>query len=109
MALQYSRWERRDNADRDALGRAALAACRSARTDTRRARFYWASADEIVILTEAPETRDFFGDPTAEGAAAAFGLSDLARRVDYQLWAEAGRGEQTFRLAEQAKLVGTRN
>lgn len=108
MAIQYSRWERRDGADRDALGRAALAACRATRTDTSRSRFYWASADEIVILAEAPETRDFFREPTAEGAAAYFALSDLARRVDYQLWAEAGRGEQTWRLAEQAKLAGAR-
>lgn len=109
MALEYSRWERRDNADRDALGRAALAYCRATRTDTSRARFYWASADEIVILAEAPETRDFFGDATPQGAAAAFGLSDLAHRVDFQLWMEAGRGEQTYRLAEEAKLVGARN
>lgn len=108
MAIQYSRWERRDNAGRDALGHAALALCRAIRSDTSRARFYWASADEIVILAEAPETRDFFADPTPQGASAAFALSDLAHRTDYQLWAEAGRGEQTYRLAEEAKLAGAR-
>lgn len=108
MAIQYSRWERRDGADRDALGKAALAACRAARTDDSRTRFYWASMDEIVFLTEAPELRDFFAGTTPELASALFAFSDLARRTDYQLWSDAGRGEQTYRAAQEAQLAGAR-
>jgi hypothetical protein len=110
MAIQYQRWERRDGANRDALGKAALSYCRALRTDTRSARFYWATPDTVTILVQAPEVSDFYGGAaTPEGARATFTLSDLASMAATENWTDAGRGEQTFRAAQQGQLAGSRN
>ena len=55
MVIGYGRWDRRDGADRDRLGQAALAFCRALRSETgvQDARFYWSGVDSLVVLTDA--------------------------------------------------------
>ncbi len=55
MPLHVYKYERRDDADRDDLGRAALAACRAARAveGVRSSHFYWVDADTIATVTDA--------------------------------------------------------
>ena len=105
MPLHVTKWERRDGADRDALGTAALTMCRFARSNegVRNARFYWANTDTVAILVDADPGAwgpGSAGDPTAEGAQAIFGLSDLAHGVAQETWGEAGAGEALFRMKE---------
>lgn len=101
MAIQITRWERRDNADRDALGHAALNHCRAVRATEgmRSARFYWANTDTIAVLADAESQEVFDRPPTPDGAKAAFALSDLARPVGMERWMEPGAGEQAFRMS----------
>jgi hypothetical protein len=99
--MLVSRWERRDSADRDALGRAALDLCRVNRANAgvRSARFFWGSTDHVVFLTEAESAEVFDRPATPEQARAAFALSDLARPVSTERWADARAGEDTFHRA----------
>ena len=55
MPLHVTKRERRDGADRDALGTAALTMCRFARSNegVRNARFYWANIDTVAIIVDA--------------------------------------------------------
>ena len=104
MPMFVSKWERRDTADRDALGHAALNICRWSRAQdgVRDARFYWADADTVAFVTTvAPGSRWGIGSglpPTADGAKVQFALSDLSRMVSTEAWQDAGVGEQAFRL-----------
>jgi hypothetical protein len=54
MPIQLSVWERRDNGNREALGNAALEACRIVRKvkGITSCRFYWSGSEYIVVLTE---------------------------------------------------------
>ena len=104
MPLFISKWERRDGADRDALGRAALNVCRWARAQesVRDARFYWANADTVAFVTGVePGGRWGIGSglpPTADGSRVQFALSDLARLGSSEEWQDANVGEQAFRM-----------
>ncbi len=101
MAIQITRWERRDNADRNALGQAALDACRASRgiEGTRSCRFYWTSTDGIAMLWDA-ESAEVFDQPgTADQARAVFALADLARAVDMERWADPRTGQDVYRRA----------
>jgi hypothetical protein len=104
MPLFVSKWERRDGADRDALGRAALNLCRWARSQegVRDARFYWAGTDTVAFVTTVePGGRWGIGSgnpPTPDGSKVQFALSDLARVVANEAWADAATGEQSFRM-----------
>ena len=100
MSIQLIVLERRDSADRVALGNAALAACRIIRTrdGIRSSRFYWYGADTVVILTEG-EAEALDAPIDEDYARAAFDLSDLARMtMDWRL-VEPRVGEETYRLA----------
>ena len=100
MPIQLYVCERRDNADRMALGNAALAACRSirAREGINASRFYWYGADTVVILTEGEAAAlDAPGD--ADYARAAFDLMDLARMTMNWRLTDPGSGEETYRRA----------
>jgi hypothetical protein len=101
MPILVGRWERRDNADRNALGRAALDVCRANRAadGVRGSRFFWASTDHIVTMTEAESAQVFDQPATADQARAAFALSDLARPVSTERWADPRAGEDTFHRA----------
>lgn len=101
MAILISRYERRDAADRDAMGRAALELCRACRAveGYRSMRFYWTSADGIAFISDA-ESQEVFDRPgTPDVLRAAFALSDLARNVGSERWTSAGEGEAAFRGA----------
>lgn len=104
MPLHVAKWERRDNADRDALGSAALTVCRNARgvDGVRNARFYWANPDTVAIMVDAEPGSWGPGSgsgPTPEGAKAMFGLSNLARMTSSETWGEARTGEEAYRMS----------
>lgn len=101
MAIMVGRWERRDNADREALGSAALAYCRAvkAREGMRGSRFFWLSADRIVVQTEADSAQAFDQPADVDTAKALFALSDLARAVDTERWMDPRAGQAAYRSA----------
>jgi hypothetical protein len=103
MAMQVSWWERRDGADRDALGRAALAYRRAARAQdgVRGARFYWLGPDALVVAEDVESLDIPSTSLTADQARAAFALADLARRTSQERWQDAGVGEAFYRLADR--------
>ncbi len=101
MAMQVSWWERRDQADRDALGRAALEHCRALRTSEglRSARFYWLGPDTLVLVEEV-ESLDVPSETMQpDQARTLFALADLARQTRYERWQDPGQGEAFYRLA----------
>ena len=104
MPLFVYKFEGRDGADRDALGRAALNYCRWARAQegVRDSRFYWATADTVAFVTTVERGGRFgpgSGLPaTPEGAKVFFDVSDLARQTMGETWGDADAGEQTFRM-----------
>ena len=107
MALQVSWWERRDHADRDALGRAALAHCRALRAGEgmRSARFYWLGPDALVLVEDV-ESLDIPSEAmAADQAQTFFALADLARQTRAERWQDPGRGEAFYRLADRAPAV----
>ena len=101
MAMQVSWWERRDSADRDALGHAALAYCRAARAQpgVRSARFYWLGPDTLVLVEDV-ESLDIPAEAfQADQARTLFALADLAQRTRAERWQDPGQGEAFYRLA----------
>ncbi len=101
MAMEVSWWERRDGADREALGQAALAHCRVLRqTPGRRsARFYWSGPDTLVLVEDV-ESLDVPSEELAdEDARTFFALADLARQTRQERWQDPGPGEVFYRLA----------
>ncbi len=101
MALRATYWERRDNADRQALGNTAYDFCRALRgpKGMRNCRYYWTNADTIVILGDA-ESAEVFDQPgTPELGKAAFALSDLARSVRDERWIDPRQGVEAYRQA----------
>jgi hypothetical protein len=103
MAMQVSWWERRDAADRDALGRAALAHCRALRTreGMQGARFYWLGPDAVVLVEEV-ESLDIPSEGMApDQAQTFFALADLARQTRDERWQDPGSGEAFYRLARR--------
>ncbi|HZU73696.1 MAG TPA: hypothetical protein VE990_13080 [Acidimicrobiales bacterium] len=100
MAAALVRYERRDGADRAAMGVAAFNLCRAARHQgARSSRFFWTSADSIVILSEADSAHLFDDEPKPELAQALFALADLARQVSNERWIDPRDGESTYHTA----------
>jgi hypothetical protein len=101
MAIIVGRWERRDSADRQDMGGAALAYCQAlkARDGVRGARFFWVSPDRIAIQTEADSQQVFDEAPDAETAKALFALADLAQAVDTERWMDPRDGQAAYRNA----------
>ena len=93
-------WERRDNADRNDLGNAALAVCRSlkAMDAVTSSRFYWHNADTIVIWTEG-EASAFEMPPDLNVAKAFYALADLAKTTKDWRLLDAKLGEEAYRAA----------
>ena len=104
MAMLVSYWERRDNADRERFGRAALDYCRAVRGQggVRSARFYWLNPETLVLALDVESLE--IGDRlrTPEVAQAGFALADLARPTRMERWGDAGRGEELYRMSQQA-------
>ena len=101
MAMQVSWWERRDPADRDALGRAALDHCRALRASEgmRSARFYWIGPDSLVLVEEVDSLDIPSEAMQADQARTLFALADLAQRTRFERWQDPGSGEAFYRLA----------
>jgi hypothetical protein len=105
MPLHVNKYERLEGADRNALGLAALEACRAARSTpgVASSRFYWVNPNEIVILTDAEPGAWGPGSgnrPNARNAKALFGLFDLARQTVNETWVDARTGEENFKLTK---------
>jgi hypothetical protein len=101
MALQVSWWERRDDADWDALGFAARAHCRALRKTEgmRSARFYWLGPDTLVLVEDV-ESLDIPAEALqTEQAQTLFALADLARRTQAERWQDPSQGAAFYRLA----------
>ena len=101
MALRATYWERRDGADRNALGNTAYDFCRASRgvEGMRHCRFYWPNADTIVVLADAESAEVFDRPGTPELGKAAFVLADLARQVRDERWVEPREGVEAYRRA----------
>ena len=105
MPLTIEKWERRDSADRNSLGLAALGYCRANKSadGIHSSKFYWGNADTLVIITEADPGAygpGSGGEPNAEAAKASFALSDLARSTSIETLVDARMGKQTYDLSQ---------
>ena len=105
MPLHVDKYERRDSADRNDLGLAALEACRGARETTGviTSRFYWVNPDEIAIITDAEPGAwgPGSGNPAPPRAIKAmFALADLAKNTSSETWGDARSGEETYKIAQ---------
>ncbi len=101
MPLVYSRWQLKPGADRAKLGDLILENCRAAKANegVRSARYYWADANTVVVLTDFEHQRHVFASPaTAEGTKRAFAISDLADRAAWELWADARAGTESYQM-----------
>ncbi len=107
MALHVSKYERRDGADRNELGIAALEACRSARETAGviDSRYYWINPDEVAIITDAEPGAWGPGSantPQPRATKALFALADLAKNTSLEVWADARAGSETYKVAQSA-------
>ena len=103
MALEVSWWERRDPADRDALGRAALDHGRTLRQTAGMcaARFDWLGPDTLVLFEDV-ESLDVPSEAMGtDQARTFFALADLARRTRYERWQDPGSGQAFYQLADR--------
>jgi len=101
MAIIVGHWERRDSADLDAFGSAALGYCRAMKSQdgVRASRFFWTSPDAIVVQTEADSPQAFDQRPDAETLKALFALSDLARSSETERWMDPRDGQAAYQSA----------
>lgn len=101
MAGIVTYWDRRDRADRAALGEAALSFCRATRQQdgVQACRFFWTGPDQVVVLTEAEAMADLDQPPKPDQAQALFGLADLARQTATERWLDPRAGQEAYRVA----------
>jgi len=104
MALSFSRWERRDNADRAVFGKASFEYCQALKLAGVRARFYWTGADPVAIVAEAEDPGAFDAAPPEGVARAVFALGDLARQTAAERWIDPREGMTAY---TRAGRVGT--
>ncbi len=92
--VNMARWERRDAASRDDLAAAMIEVCRATRgaSGVTDCRFYWASTDELVMLTFADEPSLPL---SSDVLTAELALGDLARPQGVEWWADATFGPAT--------------
>jgi hypothetical protein len=103
MATVYSRWQLKPGASRQKLGDLALEMCRAARANegVRSARYYWADANTITVLTDFENpSRIFANPPTPEGTKRGFALADMAERLTWEVWSSAGEGTNANQLSK---------
>lgn len=101
MAINVTKYERRDEASREALGEAALELCRRQRQvpGISDSRFFWTSADGVAVFTEAQSPQAFDEAPKPELAAAVFALGDLARQTRNERWIDPRDGMSAHQTA----------
>ena len=94
MAVMLSKFQRRDTADRVALGTAAFELCKQQRAvpGVTASRFFWTSADDIAILAEAESPLAFDEPMKPELATAVFRLADLALQTANERWTDPREG-----------------
>ena len=105
MTLHVAKYERRDSADRNQLGVAALEACRAARENpgVLSSLYYWINTDEIAIITDAEPGAWGQGSgntPTPRSLKALFALADLAKNTSSETWIDARGGSETYKASE---------
>jgi hypothetical protein len=97
--IDVTHWERRSDADREALGKSALALTQAMRSSgATDARFYWSGPDTVVVQVDVGE-RMTEAPPSPEAARALFAMGDLARQSHRELWMAPRAGEQAYRSA----------
>lgn len=103
MGMSVAYWERRDSADREALGQAALDVCRAQKLmdGVEDSRFYWLDPDKIVVQARTSKVVDW-GRPDPKLAAGFFRLADLARQIRIEEWMDPAMGEDNYRRAGRA-------
>lgn len=101
MAGMLTHYDRRDAADRAAVGEAAFALCRAQRAQPgiTSSRFFWAGADRIAMLAEAESMTVFDEPPQPELAKAVFDLADVARQTDTERWIDPRSGQEAYQTA----------
>jgi hypothetical protein len=78
---------------------AALQQCRTSRgrPEINDARYYWANASTLVILSSGePGMFDYEPEPDEDVLKSGYALDDLARLVDSQQWADAAPAAGQF-------------
>lgn len=103
MDIGYSSWERRDSADRNELGLAALAYCRAMKgvDGVGDARFYWPGIDTLAILVHVESSGVLYRQPSPALAKATFALADLALQTTNQVWLDAPAGAMLYEASQQ--------
>lgn len=101
MPIEVSHWRRRDNADREILGKSALEVCRALRatdgfTDGR---FYWVNPDEIVVQATAESGEVLGREYPSDLARAFYAFADNAMQTSREWWIEPSAGEANYRAA----------
>ena len=104
MAAKLQMFERRDGAARESVGMAAFAYCNAVKkqegvTDSG---FYWASPDEVAILTTGSTAAALEPKPEPNLARALFSLSDVARQTRMENWSDARDGAALVQIIAQA-------
>ena len=105
MPLHVSKYERRDSANRNELGLAALELCRASRENpgVSSSLFYWINTDQIAIVTDAEPGAWGQGSgntPQPRTTKAMFALSDLAKATSNETWADARAGSDTYKVSQ---------
>lgn len=103
MDIGYSRWERRDGADRNEFGLAALEYCRAMREENgvSDARFYWSGVDTLSLLAYVESADVLNRLTTPRLATATFALADLGKQTASETWFDAHVGAAMYAAAHE--------
>lgn len=97
--IDVMHFERRDDAEREALGKGAFALTQALRSaGAVSSRFYWVGPDTIVVQTDVGEALSE-SPPSGDAARALFAMGDLARTVRREQWITPAVGEQSYHAA----------
>jgi hypothetical protein len=106
MPLHVSKFEKFAQTSREQFAQTALELCRAAREQSgiNHSRYYWASPNEIVIMTDAEPGAWGPGsanEPSPRTARAMYGMADLARGTMFETWVDARAGQANFELTNK--------
>jgi hypothetical protein len=96
-----TKWKRREDSDREALGNAAFVFCReqAGEAGVSSCRFFWTNSDEVAVLAESESAQVFDEPPKPEMTRALFGLADIARQTATERWIDPRDGMAAYRAA----------